>query len=54
MMTVSINEPELLSIELFRVALSEPEVELREKAIANAKHEVVALRLDALSKRLGT
>ncbi len=54
MLTVSINEPELLSIELLRVALSEPEAELREKAITNAKHEVAALGLDALSKRLGT
>lgn len=54
MLTVSINEPELLSIELIRVALSEPEAELRKKAIANAKHEVVAFRLDSLSKELGT
>ncbi len=54
MLTVSINEPELLSIELIRVALSEPEGELRKKAIANAKHEVVAFRLDTLSKELGT
>jgi hypothetical protein len=53
-LTVSINEPELLSIELIRVALSEPEAELRKKAIANAKHEVVAFRLDSLSKGLGT
>ena len=54
MLTVSINEPELFSIELFRVALGEPEAELREKAIANVKHEVVALRLESLSKRLGS
>ncbi len=53
MLTVPINEPELMSIELFRLALSEPATELREKALANAKHEVVALRLDTLSKQLG-
>lgn len=50
MLTVRINEPELLSIELIRIALSEATPELREKAIANAKHEVVALRLDALGR----
>jgi hypothetical protein len=54
MLTVSINEPELLSIDLIRIALSEPTDELREKAVANAKHEVVALRLEALSGSLGT
>jgi hypothetical protein len=52
-LTVSINEPELSSIELIRVALSEPEGELRKKAISNAKHEVVAFQLDTLSKRIG-
>jgi hypothetical protein len=54
MLTVSINEPELLSIDLIRIALSEPRVEHREEAIADAKHEVVALRLATLSDSLGT
>jgi hypothetical protein len=54
MLTVSINEPELLSIDLIRIALSEPTDELREKAISYAKHEVVALRLKTLSDSLGT
>lgn len=54
MLTVSINEPELLSIDLLRIALSETTAELREKVMANAKHEVVALRLESLSHSLGT
>lgn len=53
MLIVAINEPELSSIELIRVALSESTKELRERAIANAKNEVVALRLEALSKSHG-
>lgn len=54
MLTVCINEPELRSIDLIRVALSETTAELREKAITNAKHEVVALRLATLSNTWGT
>ncbi len=54
MLAVSINEPELLSIDLLRIALSETTPELREKALANAKHEVVALRLETLNDSLGT
>ena len=54
MWTVCMNEPELRSIDLIRVALSETTAELREKAITNAKHEVVALRLATLSDSLGT
>ncbi|MES2432899.1 MAG: hypothetical protein V4586_03640 [Pseudomonadota bacterium] len=54
MQTVSINEPELASIEYIRIALSEPTPELREKALAYAKHEVVALRLEGLMGNLGT
>jgi hypothetical protein len=53
MLSVPINEPELRSIDYIRIALSEPTPELREKAIANAKHELVAFRLEALSKGLG-
>lgn len=54
MLNVPINEPELRSIEYIRIALSEPTPELREKAIANAKHELVALRLETLSGKLGS
>jgi hypothetical protein len=43
----------LLSIKSIRVAVSELTTELRAKAIANAKHELVAFRLEALSKGLG-
>lgn len=53
MLAISINEPELLSIELIRLALSETTGELREKAILNAKHEVVAFRLQAITDKLG-
>jgi hypothetical protein len=52
MLSVSINEPELRSIEYFRIALSEPRPELRARAIANAKHEVVEFRLGALGRKL--
>lgn len=52
MLTVSINEPELQSIELIRVGLSEASPELREKAVVNAKHEVVAFRLETLMDKL--
>ncbi len=54
MLRVSINEPELLSIDLIRLALSETTVEQRTKAICNAKHEVVALRLQTLGEKLGS
>lgn len=54
MLTVSINQAELLSIGLIRVALSEPTTELREKAIANAKQEVMALQIATLNEKLGT
>lgn len=53
MLSVSINEPELRSIEYFRIALSEPTPELRARAIANAKHEVVEFRFAALGRKLG-
>lgn len=53
MLGVPINEPELRSIEYIRIALSELTPELREKAISNAKHEVMAFRLEALSGKLG-
>ena len=54
MLTVCINEPELWTIDLIRVSLSETTSELREKAIINAKHEVLAFRLEALRKSMGT
>lgn len=46
--TVFINEPDLVHLELFRFALSEENPELRERAITNAKHDVIAARLDLL------
>lgn len=54
MLIVSINWAELLSIGYIRVALSELTPELREKAIANAKHEVMALKIQTLNAREGT
>ena len=53
MLTISINEPELQHIELIRIALSEESLEARERAIINVKHDVVATRLDVLSRKLG-
>ncbi|TGD64080.1 hypothetical protein EYC08_11685 [Tabrizicola sp. WMC-M-20] len=54
MLRVSINEPELRSLEYIRIALSEPTPDLREKAIANAKQEMVTLRLTTLNEKFGT
>ena len=48
MCKISINEPELQYIELFRVALSEGTDELRQQAILNVKYEVLAKRLEVL------
>lgn len=42
MLTVYITDPELLAIGHIRIALSESKPELREKAIASAKQEVMA------------
>ena len=54
MLAVAINQPELMSLGLIRLALSEETTTLRKKAIANAKQELVALRLQALSDKWGT
>lgn len=54
MRTVAINGHELLSIELIRLALSETTPDLREKAIVNAKQEMVSLRIQALNDQFGT
>jgi hypothetical protein len=54
MLTVTINKPELLSIEFIRMALSEATAELRERAIANAKQEVLALQIETLNDHVGT
>lgn len=48
MIEVTINEFDLQFIELFRVALSEGTMDLREQAIKNVKHDVVAGRIDLL------
>ena len=48
MIEIFINEPELKYMELIRVALSEESTDLRERAIKNAKHDVVAGRLELL------
>lgn len=53
MRIVRINQRELQSIHYIRVALSEGTAELREKAVTNAKHEIVAFELAALSERYG-
>lgn len=51
--SVAINEIELMFIELFRVAVSAPTHEGRLAAIRCVKHEVVASRLQELSKHPG-
>lgn len=48
MLTITINEPQLLSIELFRLALSEDNSEQRLQAVRNVKHDVVASLLTQL------
>ncbi len=54
MLTVSINQAEMLSIEYVRIALSEPTADLRERAIANAKQDVMAITIETLNGRVGT
>lgn len=51
---VAINEIELMLIEQFRVALSAPTHEERLAAIRCARHEVIASRLQVISKNPGT
>ncbi len=48
LLTIHINEPQLLSIELVRLALSEDSHEQRLRAIRNVKHDVVASLLSQL------
>jgi hypothetical protein len=48
LVTITINEPQLLSIELFRLALSEDNSEQRLRAVRNVKHDVVASLLAQL------
>ena len=48
MLTIHINEPQLLYIELVRLALSEDNQEQRLRAIRNVKHDVVAALLDEI------
>ena len=47
---VSINEPELFFLELFRIALSAEALEERLAAIRSVRHEVIAARLQSLSE----
>lgn len=54
MKTIAINEAELHAIELIRVALSEEDNELRERAIQHVKHHVVAKGLEVLLQKHGT
>lgn len=49
MIIVSINEPELEFLELFRIALSEETMDRRRAAVQNVKHDIIAQRLDRLS-----
>lgn len=53
MLTIHINQSELLSIELIRLALSEETQEAREKAIKVVKHDILAMRLALLDDRYG-
>lgn len=49
MLTISINEPELIFIELIRLALSEENIEKRVQAIKNVKQDVVAALVELMS-----
>ncbi len=53
MLEVTLNELDLMFIELVRVGLSEETMDLRERAIKNVKHDVVADRIDKLMRKLG-
>ena len=53
MRVVSINEPELTFIELFRIALSAETLAARLAAIRLVKHEVIAARLQTLARNPG-
>lgn len=53
MIEVTINEFDLMFIELVRVGLSEETMDLRERAIKNVKHEVVGDRIDKMLQQLG-
>lgn len=53
MIEVTLNEFDLMFIELVRVGLSEKTMGLRERAIKNVKHDVVADRIDKLMRKLG-
>ena len=54
MLTISINEPELKEIKLFRMALSETSIEQRKHGIICVKLGVEASRLDSLFSERGT
>ena len=54
MIAIPINQPELLSIDFMRVALSEPSDGERQKAINSIKLDIEARRLETLNEKLGT
>lgn len=54
MLTMPINQPELFSIEIFRIALSEATLELRKKAILSVKNDVLASRIEKLNDTYGS
>lgn len=54
MIEIPINQPELLSIDFMRIALSEPSDGERQKAIKSIKLDIEASRLEALNTKFGT
>lgn len=53
MIEIPINQPELLSIDLMRIALSEPSDGERQEAIKSIKLDIEASHLKALSTKFG-
>uniref|UniRef100_UPI00248FA41A hypothetical protein n=1 Tax=Litoreibacter halocynthiae TaxID=1242689 RepID=UPI00248FA41A len=53
MITIPIDQSELLSIELIRMALSEESQDARVKAVKAVKHDIVATRVALLTDRYG-
>ncbi|WP_204115753.1 hypothetical protein [Shimia biformata] len=51
--TISVNHEELFFLELFRVALSEDNIEDRLTAIQCVKHDVVANQIELFEERVG-
>ncbi|MEP4210192.1 MAG: hypothetical protein ABJL47_00010 [Parasphingorhabdus sp.] len=53
MIEIAINQPELRSIDFFRVALSEPSDDERKKAIKSITLDIEASRLEMQNSKFG-